>query len=149
MESHTRQLAAWTAAHDNGWTTGVTENPDGAFEASALRMVDAQARGIRTRGMNDDTGPMGPLERREYLAVLIERVLDAELSASDALAAADALPDIAERDRVFDDAWHALVHFQADEDIRARDSDYAAYQRSDLADWVQRLRVQPGKILGL
>lgn len=92
---------------------------------------------------------MGPLERREYLAVLIERVLDAELSASDALAAADALPDIAERDRVFDDAWHALVHFQADEDIRARDSDYAAYQRSDLADWVQRLRVQPGKILGL
>lgn len=88
-------------------------------------------------------------ERREHLAVLIERVLDGELSASDALAAASNLPDTEERDRVFDDAWHALTHFSADDDIRARDSDYAAYQRSGLTNWVQQLRAQPGKILGL
>jgi hypothetical protein len=99
--------------------------------------------------MNDDTRPMSPLERRQHLAVLIERVLDGELSASDALAAVDALPGIAEGDCVFDDAWHALTHFQADEDIRARDSGYAAYQRKDLTDWVQQLRAQPGKMLGL
>jgi hypothetical protein len=29
----TRPLAAWTATHDNGWTTGATENPDGTFAA--------------------------------------------------------------------------------------------------------------------
>ena len=97
----------------------------------------------------NDTDSTSPLERRKHLAALIERVLDGQLSASDAIAAAEALPGVAERDRVFDDAWHALTHFQADEDIRARDSDYAAYQRGDLVDWVQLLRAQPGKILDL
>jgi hypothetical protein len=31
--SPARRLAAWTATHDNGWTTGATENPDGTFAA--------------------------------------------------------------------------------------------------------------------
>ena len=26
-------MAAWTATHVNGWTTGATENPDGTFAA--------------------------------------------------------------------------------------------------------------------
>jgi hypothetical protein len=29
--------AVWTATHDNGWTTGVTENPDGTFAAWLTR----------------------------------------------------------------------------------------------------------------
>jgi hypothetical protein len=35
-----RSLAAWTAAHDNGWTTGATENPDGTFAAWATQTGD-------------------------------------------------------------------------------------------------------------
>jgi hypothetical protein len=30
-----RQLAVWTARHDNGWTTIAFERPDGAFAAGA------------------------------------------------------------------------------------------------------------------
>src|SRR5215204_1232825 len=41
-----RQMAVWTAAHDNGWLTSVVENPDGTFAAWAA--PDGESAGIYT-----------------------------------------------------------------------------------------------------
>jgi hypothetical protein len=82
-------------------------------------------------------------ENRAHLAALIERVLAEELSASEAIVAANHLRGSATRDRIFDDAWHALVHYDLDADIRSRVASYADHQQEGLVRWVERLR-QPG-----
>lgn len=74
------------------------------------------------------------------MAALLEGVSTAELSSSEALATASTLGDPPVSDALFDDAWHALVHFDHDEDIRASDADYAATQQEGLRRWAERLR---------
>jgi len=37
-------------------------------------------------------------------------------------------------------AWHALVHYDHDADIRAKDDGYAEAQRKGLLRWAERLR---------
>jgi hypothetical protein len=36
-------------------------------------------------------------------------------------------------------AWHELSHFEIDEDLRARDPDYAVYQKSQLLEHAAHL----------
>jgi hypothetical protein len=76
---------------------------------------------------------------RQRVAEIIERVLAGRLSASDALARAEAEAWPAD-DRLISNAWHALMHYQADADIRERDDGYAEWQRQDLSAHVAKLR---------
>jgi hypothetical protein len=56
-----RQFAVWTASHDNGWTTGATENPDGTFSAWA---TSEPAGAIRPDYIED--GPENAMRAAEY-----------------------------------------------------------------------------------
>jgi hypothetical protein len=44
------------------------------------------------------------------------------------------------RDRLLDEAWHELSHFENDVDIRRRDEAYDRYQRDCLRELAWRIR---------
>lgn len=75
---------------------------------------------------------------RERLAGLIDRVLAGDLSTTDAVRATEMLPNTDDAD--IDSAYHALIHFREDEDIRSADTSYAKRQRAWLAMHAQKLR---------
>lgn len=63
-------------------------------------------------------------EERKQVSVLIFKVLTQQICVREAL---ERFPkDI--KDDSIDCAWHALIHFEADEDIRRRDPEYAQEQ---------------------
>ena len=66
---------------------------------------------------------------RDMLRIL-ENVLAGDMSADDALIAWPSVED--ELDEVLIGAWHELTHYAADADIRAKDQEYAEYQRNRL-----------------
>jgi hypothetical protein len=55
---------------------------------------------------------------------------------------AEALPDATKEDCIFDSAWHVLIHYRDDEDIRRDDPEYAVSQKTALANWIDRLRAR-------
>ncbi len=48
--------------------------------------------------------------------------------------------DVPWKERRLNHAWHALIHYHHDSDIRARDPSYARRQQEELLSWVRRLR---------
>jgi hypothetical protein len=53
-------------------------------------------------------------------------------------------PDSLPRSRALDRGWEALMHYAADEDIRERDPDYAAYQIRELQASAEEIRAEYG-----
>ncbi|MFA6989918.1 MAG: hypothetical protein WC197_07595 [Candidatus Gastranaerophilaceae bacterium] len=61
---------------------------------------------------------------REEVSVLIIKILISTLSVKEALMQFP--KDI--QDKSLECAWHAIIHYEADEEIRAKDNDYALEQ---------------------
>ena len=61
---------------------------------------------------------MSPSEQRNRLADLLEQVVDGKLNAGDALRVAESWTDMPWEQRDVNVAWHTLMHFNIDEDIR-------------------------------
>ena len=81
-------------------------------------------------------------EQREQVACILECVLKGVLSSAEAIEScnAEALNDAPWESEVFDHAFHMLQHYHIDEDIRARDLQYAESQRRELLRCIERLR---------
>jgi hypothetical protein len=76
--------------------------------------------------------------RAEAAVELLEGVLSGHLATEVAL---EHWPSIdTENDDFLTASWHDLWHFAADEDIRAKDPDYAEYQTQLLARRVREIR---------
>ena len=69
---------------------------------------------------------------------ILERVLSDEISANEALAEWPSIDE--ETVDLIAKAWHELTQFAADADLRARDSEYAQYQRDQLLNYLDRLK---------
>ena len=83
---------------------------------------------------------MSTQEQREKLAALLESVVAGRLPAGEALAETEKWADVPWKERLLNHAWHALVHYEHDADIRSRDPSYAQSQREGLRMWMKRLR---------
>jgi hypothetical protein len=85
---------------------------------------------------------MSTVDQRQTLAELLEDAAKGKLSPDAALDKVNSWKDFPWRERAFDAAWHSLCHFQSDEDIRGKDSQYAASQRIGLLSLAQYLRAE-------
>jgi hypothetical protein len=83
-------------------------------------------------------------EQRERVASLIEAVAEGTISAAAAISQTESeqWKDFPWGEKLFQDAYHALWHFRSDEDIRARDAEYAAWQIAGLKSLADRLRAE-------
>jgi len=79
-------------------------------------------------------------EQKNRLADLLEQVVNGKLNAGDALKAADSWTDMPWDQREVNVAWHTLIHFNIDEDIRRKDSEYDAGLRQQLVRHISILR---------
>ena len=77
---------------------------------------------------------------REKLAGVIEAVLANEVSAAEAVEMATHFLTGHPHDAAINDAFHLLIHFREDEDIRSSEPAYAQRQRDALRRNVERLR---------
>jgi hypothetical protein len=78
-------------------------------------------------------------ELRRRMAAVIEAVLSGQMSATAAVEQLQTWPPAIGADPVLFDAYHALVHFREDEDIRGKDGNYQRAQEAWLLGFVQRL----------
>ncbi len=76
------------------------------------------------------------------LAALLTQVADGTLTARAALDAIEQWTDIRRDDTLLNDGYHALYHFDADQDIRARDVPYAVRQIEGLRRLAAKLDAQ-------
>jgi len=77
--------------------------------------------------------------KRADIAGMLERLACGEVAVADVQAYfKKEWPSDADSDVI--DAFHFLQHFEADEDIRARDSDYSRSQLETLRSFAKRLR---------
>jgi hypothetical protein len=83
---------------------------------------------------------MSTAEQRLRLANLIVQVLNGEISSSDALKITEEWNDMPWKEKQRDAAWHMLVHFDIDQDIRAKDSEYDASIRAGLLKFASALK---------
>jgi len=79
-------------------------------------------------------------ESKIRLARLIDSVIAGRIRAADAIEEMSGWSNGEDFDRAANDAYHQLIHFRDDEDIRARDAIYADEQVKGLERTVQRLR---------
>lgn len=78
--------------------------------------------------------------QKKHVSELILKVLDGEICAREAL---EKFPS--KMDDSLQCAWHALIHFEADEDFRKKDAEYAQEQDNYLKTMASML--QTGEIL--
>jgi hypothetical protein len=78
-------------------------------------------------------------EVRIRFAGLMREVANGTLTARDAIAAVDSWSTWPRHDRLSNDGYHSLHHYDADADIRAKDLSYAASQREGLRRTADRL----------
>jgi hypothetical protein len=71
--------------------------------------------------------------QKKLIASLIRQVLTGEICARQAL---EQFPCNIE-DESFQCVWHALIHFEADEDLRKRDAEYAEVQDEYLKELIE------------
>jgi len=79
-------------------------------------------------------------QQRDKLADLLEQVVAGQLAAETALEVADSWADMPWKEPEIATAWHTLVHFQVDGDIRAREPEYDAGLRRQLLQHIAKLR---------
>jgi hypothetical protein len=79
-------------------------------------------------------------KQRNRLADLLEQVVDGKLNAGDALKVAESWTDMPWEQRDVNVAWHTLMHFNIDEDIRQKDPEYESGLRQQLVHHISRLR---------
>jgi hypothetical protein len=79
-------------------------------------------------------------EQRNRLADLLELVVDGKLKAEDALTVAESWTDMPWEQRDVNVAWHTLMHFNIDEDIRQKDPEYESDLRQQLVHHISSLR---------
>jgi hypothetical protein len=79
-------------------------------------------------------------EQRNRLADLLERVVDGKLKAGDALTVAESWTDMPWDQRDVNVAWHTLMHFNIDDDIRQKDPEYESRLREQLVHHISNLR---------
>jgi hypothetical protein len=77
---------------------------------------------------------------RVSLSTIIERVLREEVTAPDAVRQCESSWDARCWDEDMNHAYHMLIHYLDDADVRAKDAGYAEWQRRGLADLAERLR---------
>jgi len=70
------------------------------------------------------------IKNRKFVSELIFQVLTERKTVREALSQYPSFE--CESDRSLEAAWHAIVHFEADEDIRAKDIEYAEAQNEYL-----------------
>ena len=75
---------------------------------------------------------------RDKLADLLDAVASARLQSGDAMKAWKLIDG--DDDPIFGAAWHALHHFDVDEDIRLRDPSYDSYTRAKLREHAEVIR---------
>ena len=75
---------------------------------------------------------------------LLSKVLDGRIASNEAL---DAWPDIDDLtdDKLMQNAWHSLSHYDTDEDIRANEPGYEAQQKATLRAFRDELKSSVGK----
>jgi hypothetical protein len=83
-------------------------------------------------------------EQRFRLAKLIEDVVAGRMLPDAALKLTDKWTDMPWREKAIDSAWHALTHFQIDQDICARDSSYEEHFKRSLLKIAASLRSADG-----
>jgi hypothetical protein len=71
---------------------------------------------------------------------LLRRVVDGSLLPDAALREAEAWTDVPWKDRKLKEAWHTLMHFQIDEDLREKDPEYDKGLRNQLPLHIAKLR---------
>jgi hypothetical protein len=79
------------------------------------------------------------LEYRAKFAQLLRQVASEEISAQTALEITKTWTDAPWGEPEFDHAWHFLGHFDADQDIRQRDPEFARIQIETLHRLADRL----------
>jgi len=75
------------------------------------------------------------LERAKSIVELLSDIVSNRLTAEEAL---KRWPNVEED--LLSVAWHHLYHFSADEDIRARDQEYATYQINLLKECILEIK---------
>lgn len=76
---------------------------------------------------------------RHQVQAWIQQVLAGVLSPADAVSAIETLPARSSPDRLIEDAYHLLLHYRDDEDIRASDPGYAELQARGLDRFLRKL----------
>ena len=84
-------------------------------------------------------------EARESAAQILIAVAEDSLTAAEGLKRFESIskmfPDSgAGEDRLMNESWHVLSHYDADSDIRERDSEYAIAQKAGLRSLANRVR---------
>lgn len=77
---------------------------------------------------------------RQWFADVLDDVRGGRITAEAAIEAVNQGPHLPQGDKALGNAYHFLYHYYADEDIRARDANYAAHQEEVLADAIVVLR---------
>jgi hypothetical protein len=80
-------------------------------------------------------------ELRSKVAHFIKMILQGEMSLDEALSFWPAEEEYL-ADPLLCEAYHVLQHFEADEDIRHKDPQYAEWQIKELKEIIQRLGVE-------
>lgn len=83
---------------------------------------------------------MANSEQRHRLADLLEQVVQGKLPAIDALKLAENWRDMPWEGTDVNAAFHSLMHFHIDADIRAKDSEYDEELRHGLRLQISKLR---------
>jgi hypothetical protein len=81
-----------------------------------------------------------PSELRNRLADLLQQVVDGKWNAGDALDTCESWTDAPWEEREVNDAWHTLMHFNIDQDIRLKDPNYDSSMRQALVKHIFILR---------
>lgn len=83
---------------------------------------------------------MSSQEQLNRLADLLQRVVDGKLPPEAAIREAEAWTDIPWKEGELNVAWHTLMHFQIDKDLREEDPGYDKGLRHHLLLHIAKLR---------
>jgi hypothetical protein len=76
-------------------------------------------------------------DRIKAIVLLLEGVAEGDIDPDQALRDWGDVDQ--DQDQLFASAWHELIHFVDDDDIREKDEEYDSYQRQLLKDYAKRI----------
>lgn len=83
---------------------------------------------------------LSTIEQRQRLAILIDKVLRGDVDPETAVKITQEWTDVPPGDKPMDRAWHTLLHFQIDADIRQKDREYDERLRQALSRLSEELK---------